>query len=308
MPNNVADLYVSKFNVNLVLLAQQMISRFRQWVETGTHHGKQASPVDQIGETVVQKRTSRFAPKDNTDIEHFRRWVEPDSFHTHTLFDNFDKIRMNVNPSSKYLKAQMKAMNRQMDDNMIASHFGDAKTGEEGGTTTTFTAEGAGTIAAGAADLTVAKLLAARKLLFENEVDIDDPESAIVCGITPKQEETLINQTEINNADFGNTVFGINGTGGKTLKSWFGINFVITNRLLDGAGIRATENPGASATREIPFYAMSGMHLGLWEDLKGVIVQRHDLVHDPIEMSVYATFGATRLEGVKMVKIICDET
>ena len=306
MPNQDAELYVSKFNTNVQLLAQQSKDRFANWVQTGSHSGKQASPVDQVAATTVQQRTSRAQPKVLTDIDNERRWVQPKSFHVHDVFDDFDRIRMNVNLDSSFLKSQMNAMRREKEDQTIAAFFSTSVVGEEAGSTVTFANDGGTDIAVGTTDLTVAKLLDALQVLYEGEVDLDDPEEAIICAITPHQHTTLINEEEINNADFvrGKTIFDKAGR----LSHWFGINFVITNRLLDTNGNRATDNPGASAVREIPMWAKSGMHMGIWDDVRGVIVQRHDLVDDPNEMSVYATFGATRLEGVKVVKIICKET
>lgn len=306
MPNQDAELYVSKFNTNVQLLAQQSKDRFANWVQTGSHSGKQASPVDQVAATTVQQRTSRAQPKVLTDIDNERRWVQPKSFHVHDVFDDFDRIRMNVNLDSSFLKSQMNAMRREKEDQTIAAFFSTSVVGEEAGSTVTFANDGGTDIAVGTTDLTVAKLLDALQVLYEGEVDLDDPEEAIICAITPHQHTTLINEEEINNADFvrGKTIFDKAGR----LSHWFGINFVITNRLLDTNGNRATDNPGASAVREIPMWAKSGMHMGIWDDVRGVIVQRFDLVDDPNEMSVYATFGATRLEGVKVVKIICKET
>lgn len=306
MPNQDSELYVSKFNNNVKLLAQQSKDRFAPWVMTGSHNGKQASPVDQVAATTVQQRTGRAQPKVLTDIDNERRWVQPTSFHGHTVFDDFDRIRMNVNLDSPFLKSQMNAMNRQKEDTMIAAMFATATVGEEGGSTVSFANDGGTDIAVGTTDLTVAKLLAAQQTLYEGEVDLDDPEEAIICAITPHQHTTLINEDEINNADLvrGKTIFDKDGR----LTHWFGINFIITNRLLDSNGTRATDNAGQSAVREIPMWAKSGMHSGIWDDVRGVIRQRFDLVDDPNEMSVYATFGATRLEGVKVVKIICKET
>jgi len=306
MPNQDAELYVSKFNTNLTLLAQQSRNRFAGWTDVGSHNGKQASPVDQVAATNVQQRTARAQPKVLTDIDNERRWVQPSSFSTHTVVDNFDKIRLNVSLDSKFLKSQMNAMQRKKEDLMIDAFFATATVGEEGGSTVTFANDGGTTVAVGTTDLTVAKLLEAQQNLYQGEVDLDDPEEAIICAITPHQHTTLLNEQEINNADFvrGKTVFDKAGR----LTQWFGINFIITNRLLDTNGNRATDNAGASAVREIPMWAKSGMHSGIWDDVRGKIVQRLDLDDDPNEMSVYGTFGATRLEGVKTVKIICKET
>lgn len=305
MPNEDAELYVSKFNTNLQLLAQQSKNRFGPWTDVGSHTGKQSSPVDQVGATDVQQRTARAQPKILTDIPNERRWVLPTSWSTHTVVDDFDKLRMNVNLDSKFLRAQMNSMNRKKEDTVIDAFFTTATVGEEGGSTVSFTADGGTDIAVGTTDLTVAKLLAGQESLYQSEVDLDDPEEAIICAITPRQHTTLLNEQEINNADFvrGKTVFDKDGR----LTHWFGINFIITNRLLDTNGNRATDKV-ASAVREIPMWAKSGMHMGIWDDVRGVIVQRLDLDDDPNEMSVYGTFGATRLEGAKVIKIICDET
>ena len=103
MATTEADLYVSEFNDNVRLLAQQGKSRLRNAMMTGTHKGKQASPVDQLSPTAVQQRTARNQPKVSTAQINERRWVLPKSYSTHTPFDDFDKIRMNVNLESPYL-------------------------------------------------------------------------------------------------------------------------------------------------------------------------------------------------------------
>jgi hypothetical protein len=286
MANNIDVNYVQKYNDNLQLLAQQKNSRFRHAVTVGSHFGKQASPVDHLNPTNVQQRTSRFQPKVLTDIAHDRRWVQPISYSTHTPVDDFDTLRMRTEPGSQYLNSQIAAMNRKYDDIIIDSFFTSALD-----------------VAAGSADLTVAKLKEGRQILLENEVDMDDPEQAIYCAISPHQENSLLTQNEIVNADYGNTIFDKNnGLHGRT---WFGITFILTNRLQDSNG---TIGGADSATRWVPMWAKSGMHLGLWDDLRGVIKERTDLTDDPMEMSVYSTFGATRLEESKVVRIVCDET
>ena len=306
MANEEAELYVDKFNTNIQLLAQQSKDRFAPWTVTGSHTGEQASPVDQIAATDVQQRTARGQPKVLTDIPNERRWVQPKSFHSHTIFDNFDKIRMNVNLNAPFLKSQINAMNRKKEDAMIDAFFESSTVGKTGSSTVSFSSDGGSEVAVGSTDLTFEKLVAGQRLLYESEVDLDDPEEAIICAITPHQHETLLSQEEITNTDFvrGKTLFDKEGR----LTLWFGIHFIMTNRLLDTDGKRATSNPGDAAQRFIPMWAKSGMHMGIWDDVRGVIVNRTDLVDDPPEMSVYATFGATRLEGAKVVKIICKET
>lgn len=303
MANNQADTAQQIFSNNLVLLAQQKDSRLRGTVATGTHTGsEQASAVDQIAATTVAQEQTRFQPKILTDIVHSRRWVLPTSFSTHSPVTNFDKIRTMIQMDSQYLRDQVAAMNRQIDISLVDAINGTSNIGKDGTSTESWPT--GNDIAVGTTDLTTAKLLAARQQLLEADVDIDDPNDAIQCWITPHQENTLINEQEFNNADFGNTVFDkSNGLHGK---EWFGIRFTVTNLLVDTSGVRAAA--GTSAIRAIPFFAKSAMHLGLWDDVRGVIQQRVDLEGDPNEMSVYATFGSTRLESAKHARIICKET
>lgn len=301
-----ADLYISEYNDNLQLLAMQSKSRLRQWVMTGSHTGEQASPVDQIASTVMSTRSARNQPKMLTNIDNERRWVQPTSYFTHTACDNFDKVRTRVQLNSGYLKSQMNAMMREMDLLLVDATLGDATTGKTGSTTTTYASEGNTAIDEGTTDLTAVKLLDGLKTLKEAEVNLDDPEEAIVCIITPHQEATLLNDDKIVHGDYVTQKL-LSQTG--NLVYWKGINFIISN-LLTGKddGVRADVDPGANAKRSIPMFAKSGMHLGLWDDIRGVIVQRTDLTDDPPEMSVYATIGATRLEGKKVVEIECKET
>ncbi len=306
MANESPTLYVRKYNDNLKLLVQQTDVRFRHAMDSDTHFGKQASPVDQVGETTVIQRSARFAPKENTDIPHDRRWVNPQSFSSTSYVDKFDLLRMRVELNSRYMQAQSAAMSRQMDDEIIFRFFADALTGEEGGTTTTFPSSQE--VAVGSTDLTVAKLLAGQEILYNNDVDLVS-EGGVFCGITPHQQTTLINSNEINNADLvqNKTIFdkdsGLHG------KTWFGITFILSTRLqADDAAKGVIAGAGLSATRTCPMWVKSGMHLGLWDDIRGTIVQRHDLVDDPWDMSIYSTHGATRIEEKKVVKIICDET
>ncbi len=294
------ELYVKKFNALLVLLAQQLRTRLRGTTMETKGEGENMSPVDQLGKTRPKQRQARFENKVYTDRDHFRRWVAPISWYDAELVDKFDKIRSAVELNSGYMKGQMAGLAVEIDQAILDATFASASTGKLGTDSTAFPG-GDFTIAAGGTDLTVAKLLQAQQVLYQNEVDLDDPEEMITCVISPHQHTTLINSQEINNADFGNTVFDKAGR----LTFWFGIHFRISNNLGVTSG---TSTPGDAATREVPFYAKSGMNLSMWDDIRGTIQKQVVKVDDPWEIATYATFGATRLEETKVVKIVCDET
>jgi len=105
---------------------------------------------------------------------------------------------MLIDPTSTYARAAAAAMGRAMDDSIIAAATGSALTGKTGGTSTALTQ----TIANGSADMTVAKLIEAKKKLDDGSVDPSIPRH-IVVG--PDQIEALLGTTSVTSSDF-NTV------------------------------------------------------------------------------------------------------
>jgi hypothetical protein len=54
---------------------------------------------------------------------------------------------------------------------------------------------------------------------------------------------------------------------------------------------------------DIPVWARSGMHLGIWGDIRTEISQRNDLQGTPWQAYLYMTIGATRLDEEKVFNI-----
>lgn len=294
MSVNLPSHYVIQYANNIQLLLQQRGSKLRGSVMTGPHVGKQASPVDQIGAISALKVTSRFAPMGRIDAPVDRRWVFPQDYDLPQLIDSFDKLRLLLDPASSYVQNAMYAMGRAMDDEIIAAFFADAKTGEVGGTTTAF-ATSTQTVSVNtggtASGLNVAKLRAGKKILMANEVDLDsDP---ITCIITSEEHDDLLNEIQIVSTDFNDRPVLVDGK----VTRFLGINFIHCERL-------TTATDDASGTsRQIPMFARSGMYLGMWNDISSDIDRRKDLQGLPWQAYAYGTFGATRLEEKKVVRI-----
>lgn len=294
MSINVPSLYVQQYATNIQLLLQQKGSKLRQLIMSGSHVGKQASPVDQVGSINMQPVTSRFQAMGRVDAAVDRRWVFPSDFDLPQLIDSFDKLRLLTDPQSVYVQNAVYAAGRQMDDLIIDAFFGVAKTGETGATSTSFLAGQQVAVNFGASSnvgLTVAKLREAKKILMANEVDIDnDPITAVV---TAEQHDNLLAEAQVISTDFNDRPVLVDGK----LSRFLGINFVHCERLdVDG-----------SSYRRIPVFAKSGMYLGLWNDIKTDISERKDLQGLPWQAYVYMTAGATRLEEKKIVEIKCAE-
>lgn len=293
MSVNLVNHYVSSFSTNIALLLQQKGSRLRPFVTEGSYVGKQASPVDQIAAVNAQKVVSRFAPMGRVDAAVDRRWVVPVDYDLPQLIDSFDKLRLLTDPESAYVMNAMYAMGRAMDDELISAFFGTAKTGETGAGSTAFGAAQFVSVNTGGAtsNLNFAKIRAARKILMANEVDFDnDP---VTMAVTATEYDSLFGEAQVINRDYSNAFVLEDGK----IKKVLGINIVQCERLTTGT------DDAAGTSRAIPVWAKSGMHLGMWGDLSVDISQRKDLQSLPWQAYVKGSFGATRIEEKKVVRI-----
>jgi hypothetical protein len=171
----------------------------------------------------------------------------------------------------------------------------DNKTGEAGGTTTGFDTSNqrvaVNYAASGNVGLTVDKLREARRILMENEVDLDA--EPVYCAISAEQHDDLLGQIQVVSSDFNSGAPVMKD--GKVMQ-FLGINFIHSERL-----------PTSSTFRRCPVWVPSGVHLGMWNDIMSNVTQRRDLSSHPYQVYLMGTFGATRTEEKKVVDILCAE-
>jgi len=293
MSVNIPDHYTISFSTNVMLLLQIKGSKLRGCVTEGTYTGKQASPVDQIGSVEMQDVTGRFQPKVRTDANVDRRWVTPSDFDLTQSIDTFDKLRLITDPESSYTQNAVFAAGRKIDRLIIAAFMGTAKTGEQGATSTSFTAGNEIDVAIGGSNsrLNVQKLLDVKELMQRQYVDFDTEQ--VYVGLTAKDEANLLKEIQIISSDF-------NGMDKPVLKDgrvdrFLGMEFMHCE-LIESA---------AAGTNEVnvPVWAKSGMHLGIWNDVTTSIYKNMQLRGEPWESYIMATFGATRLEENKVYNI-----
>ena len=235
------------------------------------------------------KRTTRHADTPLVDTPHNARWVYPEDYEIADLIDKQDVLRTIIEPSSKYARNHAMAMNRAIDDEIIAAFFSDTtKTGKTGATTTDWTTYGETVDAT--SGLTVDALRQAREKLRAAEVDTEnDP---MFVAMTAKQETDLLTETQIVSLDYNEKPVLVDGK----ITSFMGFNFIHSERLaLD-----------AASKRRCPAWVKSGICLGIWKDISGEISQRDDKSY---ATQVYAstTIGATRVEEAKVVEIMVTE-
>lgn len=292
MSVNLPMYYTQQFASNIQMLLQQKESRLRQAVMTGSHVGEQASPVEQVGAIEMQPVTGRFQPMGRVDAPVDRRWVFPSDFDLPQLIDSFDKLKMLLDPSSVFVQNAVAAANRKMDSLIIAALNGTAKTGKKGEVSVALPAAQKIAVNFGASanvGLTVAKLREAKRLLMAAEVDLESDQ--IYCPIGATQHDNLLAEIQITSTEFNDRPVLVDGK----VQRFLGINFIHSER----------NELNSSGQTNVPVFAKSGMYLGIWNDIKTSISQRHDLQGEPWQAYVYLSAGATRLEEKKTVQITC---
>jgi hypothetical protein len=289
MSFEVSTAFVQQYTTNVGLLLQQRGSKLRSSVSVGSYVGKAAKAVEQIGPVTAQARTTRHGDTPLISTPHDARWVFPTDYEWADLVDDQDKLRMLIDPTSPYAINGAYALGRAMDKLIIDAALGTSKTGENGTTNTAFDTANQ-QIAVGATGLTIAKLREAKKILMENEVDVDvDP---LYIAVTAKQLDDLLGTTEVTSSDFNTVKALVQGT----INSFMGFQFVHTELL----GVNSSSN------RRVIAWAQSGLHLGLWNDVNSRISERDDKSYST-QVYVKGTFGATRTEEGKVVEILCAE-
>lgn len=295
MSANAINLAVSQFSTNVELLLQEKGSKLRDRVMTGSHVGKQASPIDQVGAVTVQVPAGRFAPIGRVDATVRRPWVFPIDRDLPQLFDRFDQLRLISDPKSVYVQNAAYAFGRAWDDEIVAAAFRTAYIGETGSSTEVFDTAysiAAGFDAAGEVGMTVSKLIEAKRLMRTANVDTDEEPLTLVIG--PTQEADMLKQAQVTSSDFNKNGGVLNE--GKVVR-FMGFDIVVSNRL----------NLESSDNRACIAFAKSGMYLGIWQDLYNDVDQRKDLSGHPWQLYTMATYGSTRTQNGKVVRIYADE-
>tara|TARA_R100000388_G_scaffold73075_1_gene52998 strand:+ start:244 stop:1107 length:864 start_codon:yes stop_codon:yes gene_type:complete len=286
MSAQITTAFSQQFSTNVQLLSQQRGSILRGGVSEESVTGEKAF-FDQVGAAAAVKRTSRHGDTPVVETPHSRRMVTMDSYEWADLIDDVDKVKMLIDPTSTYAQAAAAAMGRAMDDAIITAATGTAKTGKSGSTSTSMLA--ANQIANGSADLTVAKLIQAKKILDNGSVDPSIPRH---IAVGPDQIEALLNSTSVTSSDFNTVKALVQGE----VNTFLGFQFHMSTRLSKSGNIRTCFA-----------WAEDGIKLAVGKDVMSRIDERSDKSYST-QVYYCATFGATRMEEAKVVQIDCDES
>lgn len=299
------QLYTESFSTNLRLKLQQRGSRLRGKVMEGFHVGRQASPVDYMAAVQTKGVQGRFGAIEFADNDYERRWVLPTSKDLAQPFDTFDKLKTIEDPQSQAVGNAANAVGRDWDDVLIAAAFATASISNTDGTT--LTTENFSTSSYGISEkfgdgstpvgMTVDKLIEALRIFRHNHVDIEDQENearTLIIGST--QESNMLKLTEVVSTEYNDRPVLVDGR----ITRFLGWDLTVSERLNYGAGIGSTAN-----TRQCIAFVKSGLYLGIWQDMMHDVSQRKDLQGHPWQVYTMHTFGATRLEKGRLLRIDC---
>ena len=254
--------------------------------------------TEQIGAGVAVKSIARHADTPLTPAPHRRRKYDLFDYRYVDLIDHADKVRLLIDPENPYVQAAKDAMGNAMDDEIIAAMTGDAKTGEDGTTTTVLPTSqkvAVDFVESGApanSGLTLGKLRQARKILLVGNVDVKNEQ--LYCGCSPQQLIDLLRVTEVTSADFNTVRALVNGE----LDTYVGFKFIV--------GTRFAINTSTDVRKAV-CWAKRGVELGLGMEPTGRLTERADKNYS-VQVFYMMTIGATRLQEEKVVEISCDES
>lgn len=293
MSQQVNKAFVQQFADNLIHLAQQKGSRLMPTVESKKVVGKY-SHFDRLGSTTAVKRTSRHGDTPLIDTPHSRRRVVLEDYEWADLVDSQDELRMIIDPKSSYAQAGSWALGRKMDDIIIAAAVGNSTSIDHNDAAssipfdpTMIVDEDHGT---SNSNLTVAKLIEAKRKLIANDIDTDEE---FYCIVNSSALHALLTEQTVQSSDYNTVKALVRGE----IDTFMGFKFIRTERL----------SKSSEGFTQVLCYTKSALGIGLGEDIKVRMSERDDKSY---ATQVYAcmTMGAVRIEEEKIAIIECVQS
>lgn len=302
---------VKQYSNNVFHLAQQKGSRLAEYVRRETQNSEEQF-YDHIGAVSAQKKVGRHSDTTYQDTPHGRRKVMTDPYFYADLVDKEDKLRIIMKPESEYAIAAKNALGRSMDDVIIEAALGTAYTGKEGSSSVTLANankvaafDGSTTTGVG---LTVGTLRAVKKKFNQNEVEDGD----LYFVVAAEQLDNLLGSTEVTSSDYNSVKTLVNGD----VDTFMGFKFIRIERLpVTAAATTYTVTNGVvgAGTGTLPAgarrcfaFKRDGILLATASSVNAKI---SELPTKHYATQVYASMdiGATRMEEVKVVEVLCKE-
>jgi hypothetical protein len=274
---------VLQFKGNVTHLYQQNQARLKGLVREESLTGK-AHFFERLGRTAAVKKTVRHSDTPLVNSQHTRRMVTTVPYEWADLVDKEDKRKILFTPESEYAINAAAAMKRAYDTEVILSFDADAKTGEDGSGTVTFSSEALKNTDESAAVVTT-PILMAYKLAFDlAEIPVED---RVVVSGSALVAQLLAGSTAPLAASFDyNTVKALVGG---TMDQWLGFKWVFVN---DSEIIPLLDTNDKYAY----FFHKDAMGIAVSADMETRVSERADKSY-AIQVYLSQELGATRIQA-----------
>ena len=281
--------FVKQFSANIMLLSQQKGSKLRDKVLFKGGIVGEDWYIDQLGKRTAKKKTTRNADVEYTAGDWQRRKLSPVTIYDADLIDKEDKLKMLADPTNPTAMSIAMAIGRGMDDEIITAAFGIAYYGKTGSSSETFPS--GNVVAVQGSGLSVSKLLEAKTILDNN--DVDDTEQRYIA-VTGTQITDLLKVDEVTSADYNMVRALVKGE----INTFCGFEFVkISTSLLD---------TDTNSYRRCIAWAKNGLGLGVAKEM----VNRIDVIpgkHYATQVYASVDCGSTRVDSDRVTEIKCQE-
>lgn len=216
--------YIRTFEMNVRTKAQQKRAKLRDWVDE-VNEQSEDHRFDIVGTVEAVQKTGRVVATPVLDTPWTDRLSAPTIWHAGDSTEVEDPSQMLSDPNSKIATALSNAMNRKIDDLIIAAANGTALD-QDGNSNTLGAAQQVG----GASTIISHDLVTEVIEVFDsNDIEEDEPK---VFVIGPKQKRKLLQLMEVTSADYQTKKALIDGY----LPDYLGFTWIVSNRLTSPDG------------------------------------------------------------------------
>lgn len=242
--------------------------------------------VNQVGSADFNTITERLGKTNWEEIDRYRRRISKQRFEKAFLFDSFEELDQNVDPTSKTTFQLMMGYGRKVDSVVIAAANATASAGKAGGTSTTLASYASGThVVSPATGMTVDVMRGVKKRFGIANVDGEyDP---IYWVVSPYQTDDMLGITEIKSSDYNVTKVLVNGK----INSFMGFIFKESNQLTDD---------GSTTTTLV--YAKTGIELCISKGFT-LTADRLPDYRNAVGFQAQCAMGGVRLEEAKVQSV-----
>ena len=297
MATTIDEGFVKQYSDYFELALQKQDSKLQQaCTMAGGYTGEKVQPVKRVGSFEFQPRVSRLQPTINVEPAYYARALAPQPYQVAPIFDRTDAMFLGFSPESSLAESGRAAANRLKDNVLAGAFLTPALTGKDGLSSTPFdTTNMLVPIGTGGNNtgINYDKWVAALEILGRMRA-LDSGEMPFIL-ISFKQHSRLLKQLEVIDQKY-KIKANIDERG--RVASMLGVTIIVDD-------FDALYSAGTN-TRKCPMWVKSGMHIGMWDDVKVMIEDRADISYAR-QIFHEIVLGGTRLDERRVVEIDCFE-